>query len=99
MINATQFRKDIYNVLDEVINTGQPVEISRKGKTLKIICEHHIKLFGENRPEIVKGWIIGKPVDLSRGSGPFRVRFEGHGENPVNRKEEKCHKKKDKHIF
>jgi len=36
-ITPTELRKNIYKVLDEVLATGIPVEITRKGKTLKII--------------------------------------------------------------
>jgi len=41
MINTTQFRKDVYNILDEVIKTGRPVEITRKGQILKILCDQN----------------------------------------------------------
>jgi len=37
-ITPTELRKNIYNVLDEVLATGIPVEIIRNGKTLKIIA-------------------------------------------------------------
>ena len=37
MINASKLRGDIYNVLDQVLRTGVPVEIQRRGKVLKIV--------------------------------------------------------------
>ncbi len=33
----TSLRKNIYKILDKVIETGEPVEIKRKGITLKIV--------------------------------------------------------------
>lgn len=36
-LTASKLREDIYRVLDRVIETGVPVEINRRGKTLKII--------------------------------------------------------------
>ena len=39
MIKASQLREDIYNLLDRVIETGAPLEIKRKGRTLKIVLE------------------------------------------------------------
>lgn len=36
-LTATQLRKNIYRILDEVLSTGTPVEIERKGARLKII--------------------------------------------------------------
>ena len=35
-LTPTELRKNIYQVLDEVLETGIPIEITRKGKTLKI---------------------------------------------------------------
>jgi len=36
-INASTLRENIYKLLDQVLETGQPLEIERKGKLLKII--------------------------------------------------------------
>lgn len=38
-ITASQLRADVYRLLDEVIETGIPVEIERKGRVLKIAEE------------------------------------------------------------
>lgn len=35
-MNATKLRADLYAVLDQVLETGQPVTIVRKGRRLKI---------------------------------------------------------------
>jgi hypothetical protein len=35
-VTASKLREDVYRILDEVIETGVPVEIVRKGKILRI---------------------------------------------------------------
>jgi hypothetical protein len=36
-VSATNLRQNIYAMLDEALATGQPIEIERKGKTLRIV--------------------------------------------------------------
>lgn len=38
-VTSTQLRQNIYKFLDEVLNSGVPLEIERNGKLLKIIAE------------------------------------------------------------
>ena len=38
-ISAARLRQNLYNYLDSVLETGIPVEIERKGKTLMIVAE------------------------------------------------------------
>ena len=38
-ITPTRLRQELYRILDRVIETGVPVEIARRGKTLKIVLE------------------------------------------------------------
>jgi antitoxin (DNA-binding transcriptional repressor) of toxin-antitoxin stability system len=38
-ITATRLRQDIYSILDQVAETGVPVEIERKGRTLRIVAD------------------------------------------------------------
>jgi len=61
-LTPTELRNNIYNVLDEVLATGIPVEIIRKGKTLKIIATDPVdKLQNLSvKPE----FITGDPDDL-----------------------------------
>lgn len=40
---ATELRKKIYSVLDSVLETGNPVEIVRNGKHLRIVPEHYAR--------------------------------------------------------
>ena len=36
-ITASKLRENVYRILDEVLETGIPVEINRRGKKLKIV--------------------------------------------------------------
>lgn len=36
-ITASKLRADVYRILDEVLATGEPVEIQRGGRTLLIV--------------------------------------------------------------
>ncbi len=38
-VTASQFRENVYRILDEAIATGVPVEVVRKGTVLKIVPE------------------------------------------------------------
>jgi len=39
MLTASKLRENIYGILDQVLETGTPVEVVRKGKVLKIVPE------------------------------------------------------------
>ena len=39
IVTASKLRANIYNLLDQVLETGVSVEVRRKGRTLKIIAE------------------------------------------------------------
>ena len=39
MTTASELRSNIYRLLDTVIETGQPLEIERKGRVLRIVPE------------------------------------------------------------
>ncbi|HMC58767.1 MAG TPA: hypothetical protein VKJ01_06215 [Candidatus Solibacter sp.] len=38
-ITASKFREDVYRILDEVIETGVPVEVVRQGIVVRIVSE------------------------------------------------------------
>jgi hypothetical protein len=60
-ITASKLREDVYNILDDVLETGVPVEVRRKGKLLKIIAEEKpSKLSRLKKRDIV----VGDPDDL-----------------------------------
>lgn len=60
-LTASKLRENVYRILDEVLETGVPVEIERRGRMLKIVpVEPADRLAGlETRPIIV-----GDPDDL-----------------------------------
>ena len=39
ILTASKLRENVYKVLDEVIETGEPAEIMRKGVKLRIVVE------------------------------------------------------------
>ena len=41
-VTASKLREDIYKILDQAIETGQPVEITRKGAILHIVPEKRV---------------------------------------------------------
>ncbi len=57
MISPTELRKNIYKILDQVLETGQPVEIKRRGSVLRIVPAEPVDRFQRlaSRPEIIKG--------------------------------------------
>ena len=38
-VTASVLRKDIYHLLDQVLETGKPLEVTRKKGTVKIVAE------------------------------------------------------------
>ena len=56
-ITASKLRENIYRVLDEVLATGQPVEIERNGRRLLIIADHRSSRLAllVNRSDVVVG--------------------------------------------
>jgi hypothetical protein len=56
-ITPTQLRKNFYNLLDEVINTGIPLQINRDGKILQITPVEKINKLDKliSRPDVMTG--------------------------------------------
>ena len=66
MISATELRQDVYNILDQVVETGQPVDIERKGKRLRIVLLPEV---AANRLGVLSSLadadlIVGDPEEL-----------------------------------
>jgi len=61
-ISASQLRANVYRLLDEVLATGQPLEIKRNGKILVIAPREEVS-FWERLPRR-EGAIVGDPNDL-----------------------------------
>ena len=62
-ITASKLRENIYRVLDEVVQTGTPVEVVRKGTVLRIVPEKRRSKLGRLRKR--KGF-QGDPDDILR---------------------------------
>ena len=62
-VTASKLREDIYKILDSVLETGEPVEIERRGRVLRIIADPPA---GSRLSHSVKrpGLITGDPEDL-----------------------------------
>lgn len=41
-VTASKLRENIYQILDEAISTGVPVEVIRKGELLRIVPERRV---------------------------------------------------------
>ena len=61
-ITVTELRGNIYNLLDEVLNTGIPIEINKGGKKLKIMPVDKVNKLENliSRPNAIQG----NPDDL-----------------------------------
>ena len=62
-LTASQLRQDIYRILDRVIETGQPVEIERKGRVVRIATKGQDKSIFETLTAH-PGSIVGDSEDL-----------------------------------
>ncbi len=61
-LTASQLRADIYKLIDQVLETGVPLEIKRKGKTVLIVPKEPTSKL--KRLIRRKGFIKGDPDEL-----------------------------------
>lgn len=60
-MTASRLRENVYQLLDEVVATGRPLEVERKGKLLRIVpVETRSKLSRLKKHDL----IVGDPEDL-----------------------------------
>jgi antitoxin (DNA-binding transcriptional repressor) of toxin-antitoxin stability system len=61
-VTASQLRQDIYRLLDQVLDSGEPLEIVRKGRRLRLIPDPPARRLDRivGNPD----GIIGDPDDL-----------------------------------
>jgi len=73
-VTPTQLRADIYNLLDEVLETGIPLEIKKGDKKLKIVSLETVDKFQNlvSRPDVVKG----DPEELVEISWENKVKLD-----------------------
>lgn len=58
---ATALRKDLYNVLDRVLETGEPVEIERNGRIVRLVADRPPSRFDRL---VRRDVVVGDPGDL-----------------------------------
>jgi hypothetical protein len=61
-LSASKLRANIYRLLDEVLETGKPLEIERNGRTLLITPKEKESIW--DRLPRREGFIVGDPDDL-----------------------------------
>ncbi len=73
-ITVTELRGNIYNLLDEVLNTGTPLEIIKGGKKLKIMPVKRVNKLQNlvSKPNVIKG----DPDDLVDISWEKEMNFD-----------------------
>jgi prevent-host-death family protein len=60
-LSASQLRANVYLLLDEVIETGKPLEIQRGKNSVRIIPAVPVKRTDRLKK---RNWIVGDPNDL-----------------------------------
>ena len=60
-IKASALRENIYRLLDEVLETGVPIEIERRGKLLKISAAERPSRLDNLRP---RPYLLTDPEEL-----------------------------------
>jgi antitoxin (DNA-binding transcriptional repressor) of toxin-antitoxin stability system len=63
-VTVPRLQKNIYQLLDQVLETGVPIEIERRGRTLKIVPAEEPARSKLDRLEPHPGSIVGDPEDL-----------------------------------
>lgn len=67
-VTASQLRQDVYRLLDHVLETGEPLEIRRNGRTLRVVSDQPASRMDLIRPNF--DLIVGGPEELV-GPTPF----------------------------
>jgi hypothetical protein len=60
-LKASSLRENIYRILDEVLETGVPVEIERRGKILKIVSAEPRRKLDNLKP---RPYLLCDPEEL-----------------------------------
>ena len=61
-VSPSQLRADIYNLIDRVIETGEPLEIDRNGKIVRLVPPREISWL--DRLPVRDGVVVGDPEGL-----------------------------------
>ena len=60
-VTPTKLRRDIYRLLDQVLETGIPIEIERNGRILRLVPDQPVSKLGNL---VQRDCIIGDPEEL-----------------------------------
>jgi len=60
-LTASKLRENIYRILDQVLETGQPVEIERRGQKLRIVP---VKPSGRLERLPPRPYLLAQPEEL-----------------------------------
>ena len=60
-LTASKLRENIYRILDRVLETGIPVEVRRKGRTLRIVATDPPSRFGRLTR---RSYLLEDPEDI-----------------------------------
>jgi antitoxin (DNA-binding transcriptional repressor) of toxin-antitoxin stability system len=63
-VTASKLRENIYKLLDQVLETGAPVEIERRGRRLRIVAADEPPRDKLSRLSRHSDTIVGDPQDL-----------------------------------
>jgi hypothetical protein len=63
-VTASRLRENIYSILDEVLETGIPVEIVRNGRRLRIVADQNPPALSKLDRLKKRDVIVGDPDDL-----------------------------------
>ncbi len=61
-LTPTELRSNLYRILDQVLDTGEPVEIVRRGRVMRIVADAPRFRLDELVPH--PDFIVGDPDDL-----------------------------------
>jgi len=61
-VSPSELRANIYRLLDQVLETGVPLEIDRNGRLLRIVPDEPVDRLSRLVPH--PGTIVGDPEDL-----------------------------------
>lgn len=61
-LTASRLRENIYRILDQVLDTGVPVEIERRGRRLRIVVAERRSPLSNLEPH--PDYLIGDPDDI-----------------------------------
>ena len=61
-VTLSELRNDLYRLADRVLDTGEPLEIARKGRTLRLVVEPASDRLDRIQP--IPGLISGDPEAL-----------------------------------